>query len=784
MADLSIGGDLDPTTRDRTGTATTLATADLTTHGVIVGMTGSGKTGLGIVLLEESLGAGVPALVIDPKGDLTNLCLTFPNLAPADFLPWVNEADVAKAGTDSATFAAQQATTWQEGLAGWQIAPDRIAALRSAVAFTVYTPGSAAGRGLNVVGSLSAPPDGTLAEDVADEIESYVTSLLSLLGLDADPLASREHVLLSSLIQNSWSQGRDLDLTTLLAQVQQPPMRKLGVLDLEQFFPSADRAAFAVRLNNLLASPGFASWLDGDPIDIDAMLHTPDGRPRCAIVTTAHLSDDERQSVTALVLAKLVTWMRRQSGTPDLRALLYMDEVAGYLPPTANPPTKKPILLLLKQGRAFGVGVVLSTQNPVDVDYKALSNANTWLIGRLQTEQDKARLVDGLRSASGAVDIDALGDTISTLGKRQFVLKRATSDRPTLTTTRWAMSYLRGPLTRAEVGRLAELGLVDEPSADTVATAADAAPAPPTPADDETPVAPAVAAGVAVSHVDPSAPWLAAIGAGSGPRLQAAVAARVHLRYDDAKADLVHDEEYEAILFPATASADPAEFISIDYDERDFAPAAPPGATYVLPPAELGRKSWWSSLRTSLTDHLVRSRTVQILANADLRLYSRVGEAPEDFATRCALAADERADAEIAALQRKYESKLRTLSTRAASAATAAGQAAARHEVEHGAAAQVTTLLGGIFGGRRSRSSILTEAKRATASEHRVAAAHEKAAAADRAVLDLEEELRAEVAAIDEEWRSKATSVVPLEIPLERTDVKVADLRLVWVPAS
>ncbi|MCX6434025.1 MAG: DUF853 family protein, partial [Actinobacteria bacterium] len=333
MADLRIGGALDPTTHERTADSTVIGSSDLTTHGVIVGMTGSGKTGLGIVLIEECLAAGVPTLLIDPKGDLTNLCLTFPRLEPADFEPWVNDSDVSKAGVTSGEYAAQQATTWREGLAGWDVGPDRIANLRQQVEFEVYTPGSKAGRQVNIVGSLQAPRGDANEEDSADEIESYVSSILAMLGINADPLSSREHVLLSSLIQNSWSQGIDLDLPTLLGQVQQPPMRKLGVLELDQFFPASDRNAFAVRLNNLLASPGFATWLEGDPIDIESMLRTSDGRPRCAIVTTSHLSDEQRQSVTALVLSKFVTWTRRQGGSSDLRALLYMDEVAGYLPP-------------------------------------------------------------------------------------------------------------------------------------------------------------------------------------------------------------------------------------------------------------------------------------------------------------------------------------------------------------------------------------------------------------------------------------------------------------------
>lgn len=810
MADLSIGGALDPATKERTADSTVIGTADLTTHGVIVGMTGSGKTGLGIVLIEECLAAGVPTLLIDPKGDLTNLCLTFPGLAAADFEPWVNPSDVARAGVSAAAYAEQQATQWREGLAGWGIAPDRIAALRQSVEFEVYTPGSSAGAQLNIVGTLQAPPSGTPSEDSADEIESYVTSILSMLGINADPLSSREHVLLSALIQHAWSQGEDLDLATLLARVQQPPMRKLGVLELDQFFPAAERAAFTVRLNSLLASPGFATWMAGDPIDIESMLHAADGGPRCAIITTAHLSDEQRQSVTALILAKLVTWMRRQGGTADLRALLYMDEVAGYLPPTANPPTKKPIMLLLKQARAFGLGVVLSTQNPVDVDYKALSNAGTWLIGRLQTEQDKARLIDGLKNAAGSVDISAVSDTISALGKRQFMLKRVGSDQPTVTTTRWAMSYLRGPLMRSEITRLAESGLVaraatlaatteaptpagtaapatTEPAA-AGATAAVPAPGPATaPAalgDDETPVAPAVATGIAVSYLDPGAPWGAAIGATAGTRLQAAAIARVRLRYDDTRADLIHDEEYEAVLCPLPAVPSPSDFLSVDYDDRDLLDVSPQGAVYTLPMADIGRKTWWTDLRKSLTDHLVSTRKVQILANAELKLYSRVGESPEQFAGRCTLAADAKADAAIAALQKKYDAKLRTLRTRADTATSAAQRTAAQHTAQHGAGAQVTNLLGGLFGGRRSRRSVVTDARRSSASASKVDAAHDKVTAAEQAILDLEAELQDEVTSIDAAWAAKASAITTMDVPLERTDVVVADLRLLWVPTA
>ncbi|MCU1503635.1 MAG: hypothetical protein JWM12_2989, partial [Ilumatobacteraceae bacterium] len=387
MADLFLGGDVDPASHQRTERLVKVPSGDLTTHGVIVGMTGSGKTGLGVVLVEEALNAGVPALLIDPKGDLTNLCLTFPSLSPAEFEPWVNPGDAQNAGQPVPEFAAAQAAAWTTGLGGWGLSGTDIASLRDRTTLTIYTPGSSGGVGLNIVGSLQAPSNGADAETVGDEIDGFVSGLLELVGIEADPLSSREHILLSNLILNEWTAGRGLDLATLVGMVQTPPVRKLGVFELDQFFPPKDRTTFAMRLNGLLASPSFSAWMSGPPLDIDAMLRTPDGRARCAIVTTAHLGDEERQFVTTLVLSKLVTWMRTQTGTTDLRALLYMDEVTGYLPPTATPPTKKPIMTLMKQARAFGVGVVLSTQNPVDVDYKALSNAGTWMIGRLQTDR-------------------------------------------------------------------------------------------------------------------------------------------------------------------------------------------------------------------------------------------------------------------------------------------------------------------------------------------------------------------------------------------------------------
>ncbi|MEJ2504586.1 MAG: ATP-binding protein [Gemmatimonadota bacterium] len=480
QAGLRLGEVVDPETGDRTGTPVILPTHHLTTHGVIVGMTGSGKTGLGVVMLEEALLAGVPVLVLDPKGDMGNLLLTFPELEPGDFRPWIDPAEARRKGVDLDEHARDVAEEWRTGLASWDIGPARIRRLRDSAAFTVYTPGSGAGVPLNLLGALTAPAadDAGDPEAVRDEIEGFVSGLLAIAGIDADPLSSPEHILLSSVIEHEW----------------------------DAFYPEKERRKLAVRLNGLLASPAFESWMDGRPLDLDTLLRTPDGRPGAAIVYLAHLSEAERQFVVTLILTRLIAWMRRQPGTSDLRVLVYMDEMFGFAPPTAQPPSKKPILTIFKQGRAHGVGMVVSTQNPVDLDYKVISNAGTWMLGRLQTERDKARVLEGLRSASGAVDLPAVDDLLSGLRKREFVLRTTRSPEPAVFTTRWAMSYLRGALTREEVRRLmagadptperTAVGADAGSPAGPGVTASGAGSAPPPGeapvADDETPLAPAV----------------------------------------------------------------------------------------------------------------------------------------------------------------------------------------------------------------------------------------------------------------------------------------------------
>ena len=444
---------------------------DLTTHAVCVGMTGSGKTGLCIDLLEEAAIDHVPSILIDPKGDITNLLLTFPELRPEDFQPWINVDDARRKALSEDEFAVQQAELWRNGLAQWGQDGTRIQMLRDAADFVIYTPGSDAGVPVSILQSFAAPALdwNTEAELLRERIQGTVSALLGLIGVDADPVRSREHILLANLFEHFWRQGEDLDLPKLIMSIQNPPIRQLGVFDVDTFFPEKDRFELSMSLNNIIAAPSFQSWLNGQPLDIAGFLGTPAGKPRHSIFYIAHLSDAERMFFVTMLLNQVITWMRTQPGTTSLRALLYMDEIFGFFPPVANPPSKQPMLTLLKQARAFGVGVVLTTQNPVDLDYKGLTNAGTWFIGRLQTERDKMRVLDGLESVSTAagevLNRGQLSKLISDLGKRVFLLHNVHEEAPATFQTRWAMSYLRGPLTRSQVRDLMGDQQADQPIA-------------------------------------------------------------------------------------------------------------------------------------------------------------------------------------------------------------------------------------------------------------------------------------------------------------------------------
>ena len=746
------------------------------------------------MLLEECTRAGIGTLVIDPKGDLANLALRFPSLSPEEFAPWVDPAEASRQGEGTEALATQTAKTWREGLASWGLGSADVAALRDAADVTVYTPGSTAGVPLSMLGSLRPPAlDWEIHEEaLRDEIAGYVDGLLTMAGVKADPLASPEHALLSTIIEIAWRDGTELDQARLVAQLLTPPVRKLGVFDVDTFFPPAERKQLALRLNGLLASPSAASWLEGSPVDVAAMLSTPEGRPRCAVVSIAHLSDDERQFAVAVLLGKVVTWMRGLPGTGQLRALIYMDEVAGFAPPTAVPPAKRAILTILKQARAFGVGMVLSTQNPVDLDYRAIGNAGTWMIGRLQTERDRDRLLDGMSSAAGDVDLATLSDTIGALDKRQFVLHRAGRGAPQRFTTRWAMSYLRGPLTRAE---LLALKPATTSTAATAGTGEASAAAPAADlGDDVTTVRPQVPSGIRVTYLDPAAPWARQVSAvAGGTRLEAALAFRVNLTYRDAKADVDHTEEWEAVFYPLVAHLDADSAMTVDYDDRDLRADAPDGAAYALPAASLEKAAWYRDIEKALIADVRVDRPLEVQRNTELKLYARVGESPEDFARRCAAAAQERADAEAAKLASTLEARINRKRAqveqarrREASAATEV-QTRRGQEVVSGAGALLGVLLGGGSRGRRAARGVGSAAGRrgiSTRAAQRLEDAAAKVQLATDELADLEQQLLDEVDEIHDRWQDAATQTDSVSLTAAASNVRVADRALVWVPVA
>jgi len=807
-----LGGEVDPASGER-GEPLIYEADDLVTHGVIVGMTGSGKTGLGIDLLEEALLGKVPCLIIDPKGDMGNLRLLFPEFGGADFAPWVDPGEAQRQGVTIDELGAKTAATWKEGLAGWEIEGDRLQRLLAAAEVTIYTPGSTSGVPLDILGSLDAPDLSwdDHAEDLRDEIEGFVSSLLVLAGIEADPISSPSHILLATIIEDEWREGRSLDLARLVGMIAEPPFRKLGVFEIDSFFPKKDRTGLAMKLNGLLASPSFAAWMEGDPLDIERLLEGGD-KTKAPVIYLAHLSETERQFVVCLLLAKVVTWMRRQPGTGQLRALIYMDEMYGFCPPVAEPPAKKQFLTILKQARAFGVGMILATQNPVDLDYKAMSNAGTWMVGRLQTENDKKRILEGLTDAGGATDVGSVDTLISNLDKRQFVLRQAGQPEPTVFGTRWAMSYLAGPLDRTRVEALTEAEIrtpgpattEPEPGSSPVGGAAPEEPAAsvlPDPgtepatsgaplSDDAVPVAPQPAASVVVGHLDPAAPWASEVGAVPGGNEWKAVAvASVHLLYDDRPAGVNHREDYEAVLDPLGGRFDPEAVKPVDHDARDFLPGAPSEGPFILVDAPIDSTSYWKSLATDLRDHLVRQQRITVWKNHSLKIYSRVGESEEEFKTRCEEAAEDAADADVAKLKDRYAGKIERVRDQISRADRRVAElnedlsARRQNEVLSG----VGDILGSLLGGR-SKSGALTRASSRRSQTRRtradVDAAADKLTEEQQELADLEAELANELAEIGDSWATRASDIIPVEIPLESSDVKVAEIKLIWVPVD
>ncbi|MCC7177629.1 MAG: ATP-binding protein [Acidobacteria bacterium] len=811
-----LGKQYDIQARARTDVPVLYDSSDLVTHAVIVGMTGSGKTGLGIDLMEEAAIDGIPVLAVDPKGDLANLLLTFPGLSGAEFAPWVNQDEARAAGQTPEAYGAAEAAKWAKGLADWGQDGERITRLKGAADFVVYTPGSTMGRPVSIVESFAAPPASVVDDPdlLGDRVSTAATSVLTLAGVDAEPLRSREHVLVSTLFADAWKAGQDMDLAGLIGAVQNPPIERIGVMDLEAFFPAKDRFTLAMQLNQLLAAPSFAAWLQGDPLDIDAMLYTPEGKPRVAVVSIAHLDDHERMFFVSLLLNELVAWMRAQRGTSSLRALVYFDEIFGFLPPVANPPSKAPLLKLLKQARAFGVGLTLATQNPVDLDYKALSNCGTWMLGRLQTERDKARVLDGLEgvaaSSGEGFDRAALDQLLSSLGKRIFLLHNVHEKHPVVFETRWTLSYLRGPMGRDEIRRLcgsadaasratvSDSGVARPPQspADSVPSALSAPSAAPAPsglsAPSAAPAPSALSASSAAPVLDPQIKQLF-IPSPAGSVLSPSVLGVARVSYSDAKLGI--DETRDVALVTPIADGavavdwEHAEPASFDVDHLETRP--PAGVAFAPLPAAAARARSYAAWETAFARWAGQTQAIELLRSVRAKVTSAPDESERAFRIRVTEAMHEGRDAALEKVRAKHAAKIRTAEDKVRRA-----QAAVERESQQAAESKVSTavsfgatVLGALLGRKAVSASTLGRATTAAKGMGRmsreaadVARAEANVEALTQQLADLQAALEAEMQAVGQQWDPATDELERVVVKPKRGGVSVQLFGLVWQP--
>jgi hypothetical protein len=802
-----LGGLYDLKTRQITQTPINYDARDLTTHAVCLGMTGSGKTGLCIGLLEEAALDKVPAIIIDPKGDMTNLMLQFPNLQPKDFTPWINPDDARRKGKSLEEYSEYVADLWQTGLSDWGIAPARIKSLGESADFAIFTPGSDAGIPISILSSLAAPDldyEGN-TELIREQITGTVGALLELVGVKGDVVRSREAILLSTIFEFYWSKNKDLDLETLIRSIQKPPFRKLGVFDVDAFYPEKDRFQLAMAFNSLIASPNFQSWLQGEQLDIDGLLYTKEGKPRHCIFYLAHLSERERMYFVTLLLEKVLIWVRRQTGTTSLRALLYFDEVFGFMPPVAEPPSKRPLITLLKQARAFGFGVVLVTQNPVDIDYKALTNTGTWFIGKLQTERDKNRVLDGLKGAtsqySGEKEQD-FSELIGDLTSRVFLYHNVHEKEPVVFYTRWAMSYLRGPLTRPQVRQLMadrkkwvgdfaigkELSSVDKAFLEPQNLSRN----PPT----LSPAIPQVFIPIKISEIQTKQSLKKKLGYNvvidkTELLYRPVIFGGSSIRFLDRKHKIDHMIEKNYVLkdLESVSFVDwkSAKEYSGKVDELLNEQESGSADSFFEPIPEFANSAKeFKSLAKKIQDFIYYNTVLKLKSIEELDVMQGPEESDRDFQIRALQFSRERRDAEVDKLKEKYAKKLDKLEDKIQelefdlSSDEAEYQARKREEVI-GAGESVLS----IFLGSRRTTTATTAARRrrmTSKAKRKVAERKEKIAEAKKDTAELEKELEKGVKEIVEHYEKGVEDITYEELKPRRTDVKVNLVALAWEP--
>jgi hypothetical protein len=765
--DLYLGLDIDDASR------ATLDMDHLTTHAVCVGMTGSGKTGLGIVVLEELARRGVSLLVIDLKGDMVDLLLNFPSFAAADFAPWVPADEIED--RERKLVAAEQAEFWRHGLEASGLGPDDLLAVREGVQWQLLTPGAGSVAPLDILPALSAPEGWDPAGDpdaATDRVNGVTSALLSLVGRGGDPLSDRDHVLTASVILERWRRRETLDLAALLASLVNPPMDTLGALSVESFYPRDERMKLVMALNTLLASPAFAAWTEGVPLDMDLLLGR-DATPRASIVSVAHLDETQRLFVIALLTSELVAWMRRQPAHAGLRALLYMDEVQGIMPPyPRNPPTKQPLLTLFKQGRAYGVGAWVATQNPVDLDYKVLGNAGVKLVGRLITDRDRERALEGLDLAR-LPDGRRADEIVAGLGKREFLLTDVRAkQRARSFGSRWAMSYLRGPVTLTEMGPL--LGREDSiPSPATESAERKRS------TGGKRGQPPPLAVEITVGF-DPDA---------SGEAI-ASVLVRNRLSVQRTTLGLYRQLE-EVWRFPIGGDG------SVGWEEAQILPEMPalfekPPEGLRFPAAAPGTMSSELEKAGSAFTAWRARRPLMLLVNEKLKLVANEGEPRDAFLSRCVAAADRADDSTQDRTRKRYEGRIKTLGKRLKRERDELDRDQA--QLESRRVEEKMGMLEGLFSVLMGSRSISSASRKAVSKMKTAAGKRRMRQTAEAAVIESENEierleieieslageLQDEIDRIGAESEKLAEEIKEKAIRAKKADIEVLDLILVW----
>ena len=766
-----IGQDVDKKTLDSTEALTLLKNKHFTTHAAIIGMTGSGKTGLGIGLIEEAAIDNIPAIIIDPKGDMGNLCLTAPDFSAQSFQPWVEDEAHSKE-QDVNIYAKKIATMWKRGIEKAHQSVERVAQF-DAVEKTIYTPGSSAGVSLNILSSLDAPPAEILddSDSFASYIKTTVSSLLALIGIEANPVESREYILLAQLISRSWLLGDNLSLEDLIGRIISPSFKKIGVLPLENFYPQTDRFKLATKFNAVLASPTFSAWMEGDDLDIQRLLYDQNGKAKLSIFSISHLNDEERMFFVTILLNKYIAWMRRQSGTSALKTILYMDEIFGFFPPTKNPPSKEPMLLMLKQARAFGVGVILSTQNPIDLDYKGLSNIGTWFIGRLQTTQDINRVIDGLGGKVGSqFDKKEIQNLLANLKKRTFFLKSAHLDDIRLFSTRWAMSYLKGPLKRSEIATL--MAPQKQQSADQQIAQPQA-------------LINTVEGYENYTRLDNSISQYFELDLTEQHRYHPSLNAKVVLHFFNQSRGIDETEQYCIKLF-LTGDDRKLDWTQAEQEKEaeclsHLIKQAPHGAKYAPIPDFIANDKSLKKATQHLKGWLYQAHKLTLYRTTKTpKMESKPHESLANFKVRLNDILADKKEIEIEKLQQRYAQKERVLMERLARA-----QERVEKEQADASSSMITTgiaVLGALFGRSSSASvgRVLSRGSRVLKERGDISRAAERVEKIKDDIQLLTEEMEDKIDALSEKFALDTMNIEEFAIKLRRTDIEVDEIAVVW----